>query len=566
MSASDIPIETDLGNLAAAADIYAFAANAGVGPIDGSHLTRQTTIANLMKTWSPLLYLFGGNNSYPTGNTGDLNSAWSLWTAQITAKTIYPGYGRHENDNLGVNQKVKFPYVDQINRYFSVTQNQVTFYFLDAGLNSALALTDPIGNDPASDQIEWLQAQLAISKTHWNIVVIPEVGWSSVTGAAITNLRWPWRQLIPGREIDLVICGGPAAYERLLVDGTPIINAGNGGADLTTFGTLDPNSLVQALKYGALKLSVFNDILRVKAYDLNGYKFDDLTIKKARPEQLSYPWTSPTVQSSPSSGSEGSSSIPYVLPVATASVLGGVIIGSGINVAMDGTISVSFPSSGVVSVAGKVGVVTLVSTDITGFVAAVQSAAQVKSVAGRTGVITLSATDISGFNAAASAAAPVQSVAGRTGAVTLSKTDVGLSAVENTALSTWAGTSNITVVGTIAGALSVTGVINANGGLNLTGALTLHAPPAIDKTITAPGTTGNQTINKPCGSVNFASGPTSLVVTNSFCTVNSLIFLSFGANNAEQNYVSVVASSGFFTLTLQNTSLAELRVNFFIVN
>lgn len=43
----------------------------------------------------------------------------------------------------------------------------------------------------------------------------------------------------------------------------------------------------------------------------------------------------------------------------------------------------------------------------------------------------------------------VSSVAGKTGAVTLVKGDVGLGNVENTALSTWAGSANLTTVGTV---------------------------------------------------------------------------------------------------------------------
>ena len=46
--------------------------------------------------------------------------------------------------------------------------------------------------------------------------------------------------------------------------------------------------------------------------------------------------------------------------------------------------------------------------------------------------------------------APVTSVNGATGVVVLSKSDVGLGNVENTALSTWAGSANITTLGTIA--------------------------------------------------------------------------------------------------------------------
>jgi len=46
--------------------------------------------------------------------------------------------------------------------------------------------------------------------------------------------------------------------------------------------------------------------------------------------------------------------------------------------------------------------------------------------------------------------APVTSVAGKTGTVTLTNSDVGLSNVENTSLSTWSGSSNLTTLGNVA--------------------------------------------------------------------------------------------------------------------
>lgn len=65
----------------------------------------------------------------------------------------------------------------------------------------------------------------------------------------------------------------------------------------------------------------------------------------------------------------------------------------------------------------------------------------------------------------------VTSVAGKTGAVTLAKGDVGLGNVENTALSTWTGSTAITTLGTIAtGVWSGTTIAVGKGG---TGATTL---------------------------------------------------------------------------------------------
>lgn len=64
--------------------------------------------------------------------------------------------------------------------------------------------------------------------------------------------------------------------------------------------------------------------------------------------------------------------------------------------------------------------------------------------------------------------ADVLSVEGRTGAVDVTQTDVGLPLVENTALSTWAGTSNITTLGTIStGTWSGTTIGVTKGGTGL---------------------------------------------------------------------------------------------------
>jgi hypothetical protein len=66
-------------------------------------------------------------------------------------------------------------------------------------------------------------------------------------------------------------------------------------------------------------------------------------------------------------------------------------------------------------------------------------------------------------------AAPVTSVAGKTGAITLVKGDVGLGNVENAAISTWAGSTNITTLGTIAaGTWNGTTISFAKGGTGAT--------------------------------------------------------------------------------------------------
>ena len=87
-----------------------------------------------------------------------------------------------------------------------------------------------------------------------------------------------------------------------------------------------------------------------------------------------------------------------------------------------------------------------------------------------------------------------------------------------------------------------------------------------NKTVTAAGTTGAQTINKNAGTVNFAAAATSLVVTNSLVTTSSIIICTVGTNDTTMKSVSAVAASGSFTIYANAAATAETRVNFIVIN
>jgi hypothetical protein len=95
---------------------------------------------------------------------------------------------------------------------------------------------------------------------------------------------------------------------------------------------------------------------------------------------------------------------------------------------------------------------------------------------------------------------------------------------------------------------------------------TAKADIVVDKTITAAGTTGAQTINKTAGSVNFAIAASSLVVTNSLVTTSSIILATIGTNDTTMKSVSAVSASGSFTLFANAAATAETRVNFLVLN
>ena len=91
----------------------------------------------------------------------------------------------------------------------------------------------------------------------------------------------------------------------------------------------------------------------------------------------------------------------------------------------------------------------------------------------------------------------------------------------------------------------------------------------LDKTITTAGTTGNQTINKPMGSVNMAAGDTTVTVTNNLVDVNSVILVTLDNRIGYSGYHyrwQVNSSSGAFVIRTDTYATAELRFNFLVLN
>lgn len=96
--------------------------------------------------------------------------------------------------------------------------------------------------------------------------------------------------------------------------------------------------------------------------------------------------------------------------------------------------------------------------------------------------------------------------------------------------------------------------------------VTIYGGLSMPKTITPGGTTGAQTIDKPTGSVNFAAGATSLVVTNNLCTTNSVISLTLAANDATAAGLRYSPGNGSFTIRFTTGPGAEARVDWRLTN
>lgn len=89
---------------------------------------------------------------------------------------------------------------------------------------------------------------------------------------------------------------------------------------------------------------------------------------------------------------------------------------------------------------------------------------------------------------------------------------------------------------------------------------------ALLATNTAPGTTGNQTIDKPSGKVNIAAAGTTITVTNALCTTASIVIATVLTNDTTALIKNVVPGAGSFVITMNAAVTAETSIGFLIIN
>lgn len=88
----------------------------------------------------------------------------------------------------------------------------------------------------------------------------------------------------------------------------------------------------------------------------------------------------------------------------------------------------------------------------------------------------------------------------------------------------------------------------------------------LPSTITAGGTTGNQTINKITGTVNIAAAGTTVTVTNSLVTASSIVYAVIRTGDATATIKNVVPASGSFVINLAAAATSEVSIGFIVFN
>lgn len=96
------------------------------------------------------------------------------------------------------------------------------------------------------------------------------------------------------------------------------------------------------------------------------------------------------------------------------------------------------------------------------------------------------------------------------------------------------------------------------------GGLTAASRFSMVGTITAGGTTGNQTINLISGTVNFAAAATAITVTNNTVTTSSIVYAMARTNDTTCSVKNVVPAAGSFVINMTAACNAETSVGWFV--
>lgn len=88
----------------------------------------------------------------------------------------------------------------------------------------------------------------------------------------------------------------------------------------------------------------------------------------------------------------------------------------------------------------------------------------------------------------------------------------------------------------------------------------------LDAETMPPGTTGDATIHRNAGSVNFGPGASFLTVTCNRCSADSVVLAVVATDDLTAQIKSVVPANGAFTITLVSPATAETKVNFLVLN
>lgn len=236
-------------------------------------IANTAAVANLVKSLEPDFVLQLGDIVYPSGQQVGIQDLLLKYYGLYIPDSFLWTPGNHDvvSDN-GDALEALFTWQAELNsgkRYFSYTpeRGHLTLWVI----NSETPLDQ--------DMWDWLEAGLGTS-SNWNVVAFHKPPYSSDVNhyPGDTNMRKPFKDW----GASLLLCAHGHNYERIEVDGLPIIIAGLGGALKRGFHSpaVDGSQFRYNDFYGALWVTARDEQLQTTFYNTKGEIVDSLALER----------------------------------------------------------------------------------------------------------------------------------------------------------------------------------------------------------------------------------------------------------------------------------------------
>jgi hypothetical protein len=190
--------------------------------------------------------------------------------------------GNHEHTGAGFTKYFPYPFVAR--RYWSFDYGPAHFAIVDQYV--------PYG--PGSNQLLWLENDLASTAKPWKFICLHEPGWSAGSGHPNnTSVQAYIQPLCEVYGVAILFAGHNHYYARAVVNGVQHVTAGGGGAPLYTPDLGYPNVVAGARAYGHCEIEIEGYHLAMRAVSAAGSLIDSLALSLAEagasPERVGGP-------------------------------------------------------------------------------------------------------------------------------------------------------------------------------------------------------------------------------------------------------------------------------------
>jgi acid phosphatase type 7 len=214
----------------------------------GQYTPSQQVVATNIARSGVRLIVTTGDNEQSDGTEADFQRHWDpVWGPLSRQFPVFPSVGNHDGigpEGLTAYHR-RFPHLDGA-RYYSHVQGDVHFIALDTNMSLL----------PGSQQLRWLDQQLASSRSKFRVVYMHHPLITQL-GANSSRLLHDLGPILRRHGVQLVLTGHEHWYERSQIAGLTHVVVGNGGSTVAPFPFFQaPWSAFRDARYGHLEIEV----------------------------------------------------------------------------------------------------------------------------------------------------------------------------------------------------------------------------------------------------------------------------------------------------------------------